>query len=116
MRNAWDLLEMCAVRAPAPRSTREYLDHGCTPSFVWLWNPALGPLWAVVAQKVRGGALAAGAEVDLEVAELCWRDVDVDGSLLVRTATTPGGHALWPYTLPCSRLLIQSNTFSWACA
>lgn len=83
MRNAWDLLVLCGVRAPPPRSTREYLDRGCEPSFVWLWNPALGPLWSVVAQKVAGGELAEGAEVELEVAELAWRDVDVTGSLLV---------------------------------
>eukprot|EP00892_Ulva_mutabilis_P001452 jgi/Ulvmu1/11307/UM074_0022.1 len=83
MRNAADLLALCGVRTPPMCSTEEYLDRGCTPPFVWVWNPALGPLWSVVAQKVSGGYLAAGAEVDLEIAELCWRDVHVDGSLLV---------------------------------
>jgi len=45
----------------------EYLQHG--PSFVFLYHPALGPLWEVVGQKLRGGRLAHGAEVVLEVAE-----------------------------------------------
>lgn len=89
MRNAADLLAMCGVRTPQMCTTAEYLDRGCTPPFVWLWNPALGPLWSVVARKVSGGSIAAGSEVDLEVAELCWRDVHVDGSLLVPSPPVP---------------------------
>ena len=83
MRNARDMLALCNVDAPPLGSNREHVDAGCVPAFTWLWNPALGPLWQVVAEKVQGGALAHGAEVDLEVAELCWRDVTVDGSLRV---------------------------------
>ncbi len=43
----------------------EYLQRG--PGFIFLYHPALGPLWDVIAQKVRGGALAPGAELVLEV-------------------------------------------------
>lgn len=43
----------------------EYLARG--PGFLFLFHPALGPLWDVIAQKVRGGALAPGAELVLEV-------------------------------------------------
>lgn len=42
-----------------------------------------GPLWDVIEQKLSGGALHAGSEVVLEVAEACVRDVTVRGSLLV---------------------------------
>ena len=45
----------------------EYLEHG--PGFVFVYHPALGPLWEVIGQKLRGGRLARGAEVVLEVAE-----------------------------------------------
>ena len=45
----------------------EYLERG--PGFVFLHHPALGPLWEVIGQKLRGGRLAHGAEVVLEVAE-----------------------------------------------
>jgi hypothetical protein len=83
MRNARDLLEMCGVSAPELATNREYVDAGCAPTFVWLWHPALGPLWQVVAQKVRGGSISRHSEVKLEVAELLWQDVSVDGSLRV---------------------------------
>ena len=46
-------------------TVEQYLEHG--PGFIFLYHPALGPLWDVIAQKVRGGALAPGAEVVLEV-------------------------------------------------
>lgn len=75
MRNARDLLERCGVAAPELGSAEDYVAGGCAPAFVFLWLPALGPLWDVVAAKISGGALAAGAEVELEVAELAWRDV-----------------------------------------
>ena len=53
-----------------------YLQHG--PSFVFLYHPALGPLWEVVGQKLHGGRLAHGAEVVLELAEaqVGWRGND----------------------------------------
>lgn len=84
MRNAADVLRMARVHVPDVSCTESYLSSGCAPAFVWLWNPAMGPLWSVVAQKVAGGSLAEGSEVELEIAELCWKDVAVDGSLLVR--------------------------------
>ena len=46
-----------------------YLESG--PGFIFLFHPALGPLWDVIAQKLRGGALAPGAELVLEVRILC---------------------------------------------
>jgi hypothetical protein len=45
-------------------SVEEYLARG--PGFLFLFHPALGPLWDVIAQKLRGGALAPGAELVLE--------------------------------------------------
>jgi hypothetical protein len=51
--------------------------------FIFLHHPALGPLWDVIAQKIRGGALLQGSELILEVAEARLLDVTVDGSLLV---------------------------------
>ncbi len=43
----------------------EYLEKG--PGFIFLYHPALGPLWDVIAQKIRGGALMHGSELVLEV-------------------------------------------------
>lgn len=46
-------------------SVEEYLEKG--PGFIFLYHPALGPLWDVIAQKIRGGALMHGSELVLEV-------------------------------------------------
>ena len=37
------------------------------PNFIFLFHPSLGPLWDIIAQKLRGGALAPGSELVLEV-------------------------------------------------
>jgi hypothetical protein len=49
-------------------SVAEYLTRG--PGFIFLFHPALGPLWDVAAQKLRGGSLAPRSELVLEVAEV----------------------------------------------
>lgn len=40
---------------------QRYLDQG--PGFIFLFHPALGPLWDVIAQKIRGGAVMDGSEL-----------------------------------------------------
>jgi hypothetical protein len=66
-----------------------YLAHG--PAFIFLFHPALGPLWEIIAAKVRRGRLAPGAELQLEVAEADVEALEVEGSLLV-TASHAMGH------------------------
>ena len=68
---------------------QEYLDRG--PGFIFCAHPAIGPLWDVTEQKITGGALADRAEVRLEIAEVQWKDVHVDGSLLVEADAPLGG-------------------------
>jgi hypothetical protein len=81
-RNAWQVLQRCGMRqVPSVGDVQEYLQHG--PGFIFLFHPALGPLWDVISQKIRGGALLDGSELVLEVAEARLLDVTVDGSLLV---------------------------------
>ena len=80
--NAAELLQHhCNMQVPPVSSVQQYLDNG--PSFIFLYHPALGPLWSVVGQKIQGGSLGEGAEVRLEVAEAMFINVQVDGSLLV---------------------------------
>ncbi len=43
----------------------QYLEKG--PGFIFLFHPALGPMWDVIAQKIRGGAIMHGSELVLEV-------------------------------------------------
>ena len=66
--NAAELLgEYCGVRVPEIADVDAYLARG--PDFIFLFHPALGPLWRVVGQKLRGGRLARRSELQLEIAE-----------------------------------------------
>lgn len=56
------------------------VGEGCIISY----HPALGPLYAIIVQKIRGGKLAAGSELRLEIAEVEIEQLDLDGSLQVR--------------------------------
>jgi hypothetical protein len=68
----------------------EYLASG--PGFVFLFHPALGPLWDVIAQKIRGGVLGSRAELVLEVAEADIEDLVVqDGSSMQVRVVGRGG-------------------------
>ena len=91
LRNAADLLDACGVEHPAHDGgdVRTYLDRG--PGFIFCADPAIGPLWDVTAQKIRGGKLHDRAEVRLEIAEAQWENVEVDGSLLVAATAPLGG-------------------------
>lgn len=62
------VLQRCGMRSvPEVGDVAQYLEQG--PGFIFLFHPALGPLWDVIAQKIRGGALGDGSELVLEVAE-----------------------------------------------
>jgi len=86
--NARELLTRAGWAVPEVGSEEDFLERG--PGFVFLWHPALGPLWEVAAQKVRNGSLAEGSELVLEVAEALLDGVEVDGSLRVEAAAPMG--------------------------
>lgn len=81
LQNAADMLSLCGIFTPPLGSVAEYLDRG--PGFLFFFHPALGPLWQIVAQKIRGGRLAPRSEVQLEIAEVDIANFDVDGSFIV---------------------------------
>ncbi|KAJ9518576.1 hypothetical protein QJQ45_018602 [Haematococcus lacustris] len=88
-RNAWHLLQQCGVaQVPELGSVEQYLTDG--PGFIFLFHPALGPLWSVISQKVQGGSLQQGSELVLEVAEARLRNIHIDGSLLVHAENVLG--------------------------
>lgn len=80
-----DLLLWCCVQV---RPSDEYMVKG--PSFIFLFNPCLGPLWSVISQKVRGGKIAEGSELCLEVADVYCKDLDLNGSLIVHALSVAG--------------------------
>ena len=71
----------------------QYLEKG--PSFIFLYHPALGPLWDIIAQKVRGGALKHGSELVLEVRS----------QYLLRTLSLPAWSFFSPAQCGIKRLL-----------
>jgi hypothetical protein len=89
LQNHFELLTgLCKMDVPAAPSAAGYLREG--PSFVFNFNPALGPSWEVIAQKIRGGRLARGAELQLEIAEADLENIDVEGSLLIEAKKPMG--------------------------
>eukprot|EP01025_Chloroclados_australasicus_P021677 TRINITY_DN22728_c0_g2_i3.p1 TRINITY_DN22728_c0_g2~~TRINITY_DN22728_c0_g2_i3.p1 ORF type:complete len:857 (+),score=118.99 TRINITY_DN22728_c0_g2_i3:53-2623(+) len=90
MLNSHELLTtQCGIsQIPEVGDVSTYLERG--PGFIFLFNPALGPLWHVIGQKLQGGVIHPGAEVQLELAWLRWVNVDVKGSLIVRAQNVVG--------------------------
>ncbi|MBY0528579.1 MAG: UTP--glucose-1-phosphate uridylyltransferase [Rhabdochlamydiaceae bacterium] len=52
-------------------------------AFDFVYHPALGPLYHIIAQKLQGGLIKEGSECLLEIAELCLEDIYIDGSLQI---------------------------------
>lgn len=89
LRNAQELLEhSCHIEVPPLVQEEEFLEHG--PSFIFLYHPALGPLYSVIGQKIRGGSLALYAELQLEIADVDIENLHVQGSLLVQALQVMG--------------------------
>lgn len=82
------LVQNCMMSVPELGTVEEYLAAG--PNFIFLYHPALGPLFSVIAQKIRGGVMKKGAELQLEIAELDLENLDLDGSLLIEAANVFG--------------------------
>ena len=80
--SARELLESkCSFLLPSPRSLEEYLEKG--PEFVFLYHPTLGPLYSIIQQKIQGGVLSKGSELELEICDLFIKKLHLDGSLRI---------------------------------
>ncbi len=87
--NAHELLSCaCGIHTPPFCSQEEYLSHG--PSLLFLYHPALGPLYSLIAQKIQGGNFAFLSEMQLEIADLFLQNLTLDGSLLVYAKSVLG--------------------------
>lgn len=87
--NSEELLkECCGMKIPSLASMEEFMAKG--PAFLFNYHPALGPLFSVIGQKIKGGSLAYHSEVNLEIAELEMNQVNVHGSLLIHAQTVIG--------------------------
>ncbi|KAK8508246.1 hypothetical protein V6N13_055689 [Hibiscus sabdariffa] len=88
MRNAYDLLSQCDIDIPEVESNDKYVDSG--PPFLIFLHPALGPVWEVTRQKFSGGSISKGSELQIEVAEFSWRNVQLEGSMIIAAENITG--------------------------
>ncbi|KAL6609811.1 hypothetical protein ACP70R_039780 [Stipagrostis hirtigluma subsp. patula] len=113
MRNAHDLLSSCSVEVPMVKDNSEYLRSG--PPFLIFLHPALGPFWDIIRQKFIGGSVSKGSELQIEVAEFLWKDVELDGSLIIladnimgSTKRNKNGEQMLHYGSRCGRCRLES--------
>lgn len=88
MKNHHHLLEKCGFDLPILPSFEQYLKQG--PSVIFIFHPALGPFHSVIQQKIRGGKLCQGAELQLEIAEVDLQELFLDGTLLIESSQPLG--------------------------
>ena len=82
MQNQEELLvQNCKMKIPPISLQENFILEG--PPFLFLYHPALGPLYHVIGQKIQGGSFAFGSEMQLEIAELEMIDVNIDGTLRI---------------------------------
>ncbi|KAK7379391.1 hypothetical protein VNO80_04850 [Phaseolus coccineus] len=113
LRNAHDLLSQCDIRLPEIEANENYVDSG--PPFLILLHPALGPLWEVTKQKFYGGSVSEGSELQIEVAEFFWRNVQLNGSLIIIAENVMGsmkinesGESILHYGQRCGKCKLQN--------
>lgn len=88
MINHYRLLEKCGFNLPDLYCFDDCLRSG--PSVIFIFHPALGPFHSVIQQKIRGGKLYQGAELQLEIAEVDIEELSLKGSLLVESSQPLG--------------------------
>lgn len=83
MQNAKELLSLCNIQLLDEKEVGK-------PSFCFLFHPCLGPLYSIISQKIRGGSLSSGSELQLSISELDMSDVEIDGSLIIQAENMMG--------------------------
>lgn len=106
-----ELLLKCGIALPKVRSPEDYLALG--PSVLFLYHPALGPLYSVIVQKLRRGQLELGSELVLELAEVDIENLNLNGSLQI-IATQPLGRVddagILQYSHQVGRVILHDVT------
>ncbi len=75
------LQSCCSFDVAEFSSPADYIANG--PSAIFIYHPALGPLYSVIGQKIQQGRLANGSELEIEAAEVLINNLSVDGSLRI---------------------------------
>ncbi|HEX4840295.1 MAG TPA: UTP--glucose-1-phosphate uridylyltransferase [Rhabdochlamydiaceae bacterium] len=88
LQNNRDLLVACHMQVPVVSDPLHFFEKG--PSFIFLYHPALGPLYTIISQKIRGGRLHPESELQLQIAEVDIENLDLRGSLLIQAESVMG--------------------------
>ncbi len=88
LNNGRELLLECQMETPEENDSSLFFTRG--PSFIFLYHPALGPLYSVIQQKIRGGRISPTSELQLHIAELDISNLDLQGSLLIHADAVMG--------------------------
>lgn len=92
LQNAYDLLtNYCDVSLPSFPNRESYIQQG--PSFLFLFHPALGPLYSIISQKIYGGKWQVRSELKLEIAEVEIVGLNLSGSLHITADQILGTYA-----------------------
>ena len=89
------LADSCHMTVPKVPTQEEFLKDG--PSFLFSFHPAMGPLWTVIGQKLSEGTIAAGSELEMDIAEIACHGLRLDGSLRI-LANAPTGQGSGKYS------------------
>ncbi|GAB4234242.1 MAG: hypothetical protein Tsb0021_13510 [Chlamydiales bacterium] len=84
------LKEQCAFSVPHKQEPSDYLEKG--PHLLFQYHPALGPLYSIISQKLRGGTIERNSELYLELAEADIEELHLDGSLIIEAFNPLGSH------------------------
>ncbi len=88
LQNHEELLKGCGFELPQLATEEKFLLEG--PSYVFHYHPALGPLYSIIRQKIKGGTLSQGSELSLEIAELMIERLNLKGSLIIQASNIMG--------------------------
>ncbi len=110
LENNRDLLVLYSCfTVPAVTTPLDFIEKG--PSFIFLYHPSLGPLYSIIAQKIRMGKLHYHSELQLHLSELCIENLDLHGSLLIFAESVMGHldkdqHLI--YSERCGRAILKN--------
>ncbi|MFQ5729272.1 MAG: UTP--glucose-1-phosphate uridylyltransferase, partial [Waddliaceae bacterium] len=99
----------CHMNVPEICSEEEYIRQG--PNLMLQFHPALGPLYSIIAQKIRGGELLHGSEMQLEIAELDLENLHLNGSLLIMAESPTGrfrSNGILEYGEDCGKCILRN--------
>jgi hypothetical protein len=90
LKNAYELLHQhCRFELHDVTDAASFFRKG--PPFIFSYHPSLGPLFEVIGQKLRGGRMSYGSELQLDLADVDIERLDLKGSLLIEADEPMGG-------------------------